>query len=806
MTPARRRLPLLAVLFATVVSFVLSSRLRLSSDLLSMLPDDKETRGFAEFARAFGGGDAAVVLVTGEAPEAVALARSEAGARLREESTLVDSVIERLDPPALGRASDVFRYAGPATRRKLASALNDAGMRERLAVTRAMLLAPGGGSAAEERLAIDPLRLAMIPFEGPEVTANVPLGDLTTDDKKAGLLLCKPKVAAFDHAGATRFVTRTKSILADVARRHPGVSLGLAGGHATAVATEASMKEDLVRSSALSLVLAAIAFVITFRRARALVAVLPPLACGTAWTVAIASLVASPLSAISLAFVSVVVGVGVDSGTHVYAALLEGRSRGLSPREAADHARKSAVRPVMVAALAAGATFATLSFAGLQSLRELGLLAGAGEILTAVAIVVVTPEIGAWLESGPLDPAQPTRVLSWPTGFFDRLTTATGRTIVLGLAFVTVIATAVFAAPRTSETLVLLRPKSIEPLQVQERVFQLFGGKTAISQWIILVRDREGERAKERADAIFEALDELRDAGDVAGFDSLSVWSPSPRAVQERIEATRSIDFPRAAAQLTRALDDAGFDADSTSAAASSLREGVRSGPALELPSSLSGWLDGRYVARDGNGDTLVATFVRPTGDPTRDRRAKEVLGAADPRAVITGAAAVERSLHRSLGSGLPRVLVASILVVTATLLAGLRRTRALVAALVALVFEAALVLLAMRVANVSFHVYDALIVPVLLGITLDEVLFVEHATRRGGEGDQSGVDSLAREAPLVTSTALTSAMGFAALFVCRFDGLRDLAFVGAVGSIAGLVSAIVVVPCVLGPFVRPAR
>ena len=46
-----------------------------------------------------------------------------------------------------------------------------------------------------------------------------------------------------------------------------------------------------------------------------------------------------------------------------------------------------------------------------------------------------------------------------------------------------------------------------------------------------------------------------------------------------------------------------------------------------------------------------------------------------------------------------------------------------------------------------------------------------------------------------MAATALTTAAGFAALGFCDFDGLRDLGWVGALGSTVGLVVALVVVP-----------
>jgi hypothetical protein len=69
----------------------------------------------------------------------------------------------------------------------------------------------------------------------------------------------------------------------------------------------------------------------------------------------------------------------------------------------------------------------------------------------------------------------------------------------------------------------------------------------------------------------------------------------------------------------------------------------------------------------------------------------------------------------------------------------------------------------------------------------------------RASERDPREADPVAAalraQGPLVASTALTTAAGFAALLACRFDGLSDLGAVGTLGVLIGLVSALVVVP-----------
>ena len=150
----------------------------------------------------------------------------------------------------------------------------------------------------------------------------------------------------------------------------------LAGGHAIAFATEQMLRRDLELSAAVSSLLASLAFVLTFRRVRALLAVLPPLALGTLWTTGLAALLPSGLDALAIAFAAVVVGVGVDTGVHVYSALLDARRQGLGPRDAALEARRTTWRPTLTAALVAALAFGTLALGSLPAMRELGLLSG----------------------------------------------------------------------------------------------------------------------------------------------------------------------------------------------------------------------------------------------------------------------------------------------------------------------------------------------------------------------------------------------------------------------------------------------
>jgi hypothetical protein len=162
----------------------------------------------------------------------------------------------------------------------------------------------------------------------------------------------------------------------------------------------------------------------------------------------------------------------------------------------------------------------------------------------------------------------------------------------------------------------------------------------------------------------------------------------------------------------------------------------------------------------------------------------------ADPLATVTGFDAIDRELRALLARDLSVIGVVAFLVVAVAMRLALKSSRHALVALATLACEVGAVGVAMRALAIRWHVYDALVLPVLFGVTIDESMFLLHAAR-----EHSMSEALRTQGPLVAATALTTAAGFAALLACRFDGLRDLGAVGALGVLAGLAAALVVVP-----------
>jgi predicted RND superfamily exporter protein len=781
-----RRVAATALVVALTIAafFAVTARLRLDPNVASLLPEQGEAAALRRYVTGFGGGDLAIVLVEADDADACARASAAVAAALRERP----SVRRATDRVQVSGGLDpmlVFRHADARARERIASWLTPEGMHARLAETRALLLAPGAGALAEA-VAADPLRLAQAVAPGAGAGMRTqPDGAFATDDGKVHLVLAEARGEALRGADARAFVADAEAVMAEVGRAHPGARLGLTGGHAIAAATEAMLTRDLQRSGTLSMVLASLAFALTFRRLRALAAVMPPLVLGTVWTAGLAAVLPGGLSAIAVAFMSVVVGVGVDTGVHVYAALLEARREGLAPRDAAAAARARMARPALLAAVTAASAFAALALSDIGAVRQLGLLCAAGEVLTAIAIVLVAPEVGAWLERGPPPAARPP---GWPAAIAALTRTRPRAAIVSILSILPILAVALGGAPPLAESVVAIRPNGLAPLEVQARIFEAFGGETG--QWVVLVADRDLERARERGDAVVDALSALR--GDVESIDSLTALAPARATQEARFAARDALDLPARAGELERALRDAGFAPGRFAGALDGMRRPARRFVELaDLDQAGAGVLAARYLAEDA-GEHLVALYVRPSRAAGAGERIEAAIHAVDPAAMVTGYGRLEAALRASLSRDLPRIgLVAGLLVILA-LAASLRRARDVALAALVVAAEIALVLLAVRELAIPLHAYSALVIPVLLGITVDEGLFLLHRARQDGDAIAR---TLAHEGPIVAATALTTAAGFGALALCDYDGLRDLGLVGALGSATGVVVALLVVP-----------
>lgn len=787
---ARHVVLAVVALVSVVAALVVAFGVKLNPDVVALLPSQGDAAVLGRYLRGFGGGGIAVVLIEGDDAAATQAAADEIAADLAR-VPVVSFSTARLETSARAEPMFAWRIADARGREQLAEALSDDGMRERLRETRKLLLAPGSGAAAD-RIAADPLRLSEIPYTERSIGSCVKArsdGYFATDDGTAHVVIVKPKGQALRGADAKAFVDAVEQVL-DVRRlEHPTLRIRVTGPHAVAAGMEKMLRRDLEWSGVASMVLASLAFALVFRRLRALPAILPPLALGTLWTGAVAAAWPGGISAIAVAFTSIVVGVGFDTGVHVYAAALDARREGFAPADVAREARRRTARPVLVAATIAAVAFASLALSSVEALAQLGLLCAAGEILTAIAIVAVTPELAAVLERG----APPPVTTPFYTRFFAALTKTRGRAGVALAACALAGISVAFSGVHISDSLVAVRPTKLAALEVEDRIFELFGGRA--QPWIVLVSDADRDEAMHRADEIAERL--AADSVNVDRVDALTSIVAANATQRDRLAERDALDLPSKARQLERALEETGFAVERFEDFLATMRDAKHDiAPVDDALAGDVAVVASRYLAEEG-GEQLVAMHVHLTAEPGARAALDDAVHAVDPDAKITGYARLEADLHAALAHDMPRIGAVAGVLVVALLAISLRRARDIALAVGVLVVGLGALLGVVGFLGVPLHLYSALVIPVLLGISVDEAMFLLH---HGRQSEQSGDEdpiamTLQREAPPVITTALTTSAGLLALVFANYEGLRDLGIMGAVGNATNLVVALLLVP-----------
>jgi predicted RND superfamily exporter protein len=186
---------------------------------------------------------------------------------------------------------------------------------------------------------------------------------------------------------------KIRAAIDQVQGQYPEVEIGLTGKPVLQADEMATTNTDMTLASLLGVGLVSALFMISFGGIwRPLMAVIA-FACGAAWTYGAATLLVGRLNLLSIVFMLVLVGVGLDYGIHVISRYRENRRRPMDVHESLVSAVRTAVRGNLTGALTSSAVFFTAWLTTFQGLRELGLIAGIGLLLCMFAMATVLPSL-----------------------------------------------------------------------------------------------------------------------------------------------------------------------------------------------------------------------------------------------------------------------------------------------------------------------------------------------------------------------------------------------------------------------------
>jgi len=613
---------------------------------------------------------------------------------------------------------------------------------------------------------------------------------ITSKDGKELYLFVKPTQSATDLGYAQRLMDKVTQTCEAVAKDFPGVSTDYTGAYRIRIEEDAQMKRDLSNASVLSAVIAILLILLATRRGSALLVVGVPVLLGISATFAVTQLTIGHLNVVTGFLVAILIGLGIEYGVHLSMRYWEER-RALPAREAMVEAVHGTLGGALASAFTNAAAFFVLLFAKFHAFKQFGFIAGAGVLLTVTSAYLCGPSILALAErirpGKPIPAVEPgaapvayhVRYRRWPTSLIAGI-----GVVVLAFAVYSV---SVFNSLAFESDLRKLKGDS-PATRLDAHISQQVGFK--IGPAILLVDDIN------QAKVVTQLVDESRKRhGDKTAFDKVaSINDLIPDDVQNRqveIEKLRPIlqDLPKSMLEGESGKRLASF------------QEMLDAKPygAAEVPLVLRR----RFESVDGTSH-FVLLFPRYDLYDTQEIKAwgdqiLEVKDAAMAKGVdlhvLDGNLIASRVFELVKGDG-PYILWSAALVVFLMIWLSLRSLKKAVIVAGPLFLGMACLAGGMYLFKVNLNFINAVVLPSLLAIAVDNSIHLYHRYEEEGPGSLGHVVRHTGLAALVAS--ISNGAGYGALLIASHQGLRSIGQLAVLGVVCTFLGTTVFFPALL--------
>lgn len=799
----QHRLVLALALLLTVVSAYLSSLLRIDSDLRSLLPVDHPVLASIDrIETSFGAlGSVNVVLKEGSPEQRHALA--DAIAERAAQSPLVRDVEYRLRSDFF--AEHALYYLADAEMEALDEHFQ--------AWTHYELCRAEPDVCLDQPDPEAPKALRnFIRSKQDAALARTSFQDyFERDEISALVLLIHPTQPSSDLDFAAAVSNQIRADVAAVVSQpgtpwaDSGIHYSVVGPYTIKAEERETIQRDMLRSGAFGVLGVIVILYLLFRSGRAVLTLLVPLVCGVTWSMAVTEIVLGRLNAITSLISTVVVGMGIDAGIHFLVRVREEQGRG-NDREAIARAFSSVIGPLLIASGTTLGAFAVMASSVFPAFQEFGLIAGFGVALCLLAMLTVYPAILCLVgvkrvgepEAGQPQPGLLTRVVLARPG------------LILGLVAALTVGAAVFA-PRaefenSTRELQSARTRALYKPEVF-LISKIFGKDihagvlvvSTLDQARAVLNQARAVQAERMTDGTGTVVAELLGAPDLLPDPSID-----PAKRKETI-TVMTADIPeRTWKRLEERAAGTGEDAEDGLAPedARRLQNMLKAEPVTveRLPPAIRDKVfspDGRFAVYaypnfDAADISMGLQFMEETAKYTEG-----VEGLQSDDALFVGETTVYALMYQLMQSEAPTVLAMALLLVAVIVVAQIRSLPRTLLTLAPLLLGMLWLVGLMAAAGVRFTLFNIPILPAILGIGVDNGVYLTDRIRH--MRDQAGgiAHALGETGAAIGAATATTAMGFGAFCIADSGGLRGIGVLAVFGIGIAAVTAILVLPSV---------
>jgi hopanoid biosynthesis associated RND transporter like protein HpnN len=216
---------------------------------------------------------------------------------------------------------------------------------------------------------------------------------LLNDDGSMGFVMASPVQKSDSFEGATSAIDRLRKLIKQVERQYPDVKIGLTGIPVLENDEMRRSQADSLLASVISYLGVALILFIGFRGFLHPMLGLLMLAVGMAWSFGYTTVAVGHLNILSVSFVAILIGLGIDFSIHVLSKYLAYRHEGLGLRAGLVQTTASVGGGIVTGAVTTSLAFFCATFTEFLGVAELGIIAGGGIMLCALAAFTFLPAI-----------------------------------------------------------------------------------------------------------------------------------------------------------------------------------------------------------------------------------------------------------------------------------------------------------------------------------------------------------------------------------------------------------------------------
>lgn len=703
------------------------------AELLS--PDSKFNRRWLDYTAEFGEKEDVVVVVEGDGRDQITPALDDVYRELTESGDMFAAVMHKIDAPRL-REKGLY-YLDTDELRQIEQFVGNAAPILQGEQSRANLVPAVGMS---ELLAGMERSLAE---KSPDGFFSSGFDRLISEDGRTGFVLLKLTEAdTQSFAQNNESITALRKISAEIEARYPGTKIGLTGLPV--------IEYDEMRSSETSMTLATIlsflgvlaVMIVTFGGFRHSFIAMGSLVVGMIWACGCATLAIGHLNILSIAFGSILFGLGIDYGVYYVAHYLQNRKDTESTSEALIQTGSRAGPGILTGAVTAAIAFLAAGFTEFPGVAQLGMLAGGGIILCWLSQVTVLPALIRLVDSDGVkqDLPAPLDLRNWlrPLFAYPRLSLAGG--------FVVVAASAVgIYYLHYDYNLLNLQPTGLESVELEHKLFN----QTNRSAWYaISVADTPEEVSKRRE--AFEKLPSVERVVEIASAIPPGVEEKRPiiERINRRLTALPA-NSPNVPEQLRR------------------LREASCPEPPRldDLPECVTS----RFVGK--NGKYLLQVYskaniweVEPMGQFVAEVRSVDSDVTGNPLQVYEASRQMKRSFEHAACYAL--------LIILPVVFFDFRRLNHTLLSALPMGVGMLMTVGIMGLLDIPLNQANMIFLPLVIGIGIEDGIHLLHDYRRQGRRYRGAGNAVLVS---VVVNSLTTMVGFGALMIANHRGLQSL-------------------------------